>query len=171
MNRILLFMRIPTASALLLAVMPACAPTSDPSASQVSREADVSAIRAFRQAIERGRNLNDAAAVIAEFDDGAVVMLPGRPAVTGKEAIARGIEADLASNAYQMTISEDELEVFGDWALSRGAFITTVTPKAGDDPTQVQGKYVSIYQRQADGSWKLARHIRNNDDAPTGAED
>ena len=170
MNRILQFAQICIGSA-LLAVLPACAPTLDQSNTPMALEADVSAIRASREAIERGRNMDDAAAVIAEFDDGAVVMLPGRPAVTGKEAIARGIESDLAANAYEISISEDELEVFGAWAFSRGAFTTTVTPKAGGDPTQVQGKYVSIYQRQADGSWKLARHIRNNNDAPAGTDD
>ena len=42
----------------------------------------------------------------------------------------------------------------------------TFTPKDGSDPVVEQLKGIHIYQRQADGTWKIARDIWNTD-APT----
>jgi len=43
----------------------------------------------------------------------------------------------------------------GDWAFGRCNFTATMTPKAGGEPIFTDGKALTLYKRQADGSWKL----------------
>jgi ketosteroid isomerase-like protein len=46
----------------------------------------------------------------------------------------------------------------------------SVTSTAGRDSVRARGNYVTIWQKQRDGSWKVAVDI-GNDDAPTGPRD
>ncbi len=54
-----------------------------------------------------------------------------------------------------MTVKYEEVEASGDWAFVRGTYTQTVTPKAGGAATLVDGKFLAIWKRQADGSWKM----------------
>ena len=68
------------------------------------------------------------------------------------------------------------MQLFGDFAFVRGDFSATLTPKAGGEPTLDTGKWMGLWQRQADGSWKIAADIFNSDlpelslDTPSNAE-
>ena len=49
-----------------------------------------------------------------------------------------------------------------DLAYDRGTYSMTVTPP-GAAPIEDRGKYLTIYRKQADGSWKIARVMFNSD--------
>lgn len=51
-----------------------------------------------------------------------------------------------------------EIKVFGNWAFDLGM----TTFKARGKPLEDTNKYVRIWQKLADGSWKLARVIFNS---------
>ena len=51
-----------------------------------------------------------------------------------------------------MSINADEVEVLGDWAFSSGNF------KVGE---KVDGKFLTIFRRQDDGSWRIYRDAFN----------
>jgi len=51
-----------------------------------------------------------------------------------------------------------EVRVADGWAVERG-----VTKAAGDFPA---GKYVMLYEQQADGGWRIAWTITNTDAPP-----
>ena len=55
-----------------------------------------------------------------------------------------------------------ETEVSGDWAFSRGSWTSTLTPKGEGAAFLIDGKFMTILRRQADGSWKLYRDIFNS---------
>jgi ketosteroid isomerase-like protein len=42
-------------------------------------------------------------------------------------------------------------------------------PKAGGQATELDGKYFYVYQRQGNGSWRIARDIYNNTMPPTSS--
>ena len=52
----------------------------------------------------------------------------------------------------------------------RGRYEITLAPKAGDAPMDDTGKYITIYQRQSNGSWKIARDIWNSDQPLPGTK-
>lgn len=54
----------------------------------------------------------------------------------------------------------------GDWAYERGSVTIVARPPSGEDrpPTRLVAKYIDIWRRQADGTWKVARAIWNLDE-------
>ena len=56
----------------------------------------------------------------------------------------------------------EEVHVADEWAFERGTYTVTFTPKGTMLTVQDVGKYLTIYQRQADGAWKMARDIWNS---------
>lgn len=61
-----------------------------------------------------------------------------------------------------LTLSTVEVTELGDTAYEVGAYTMKLRPP-GADVMNDSGKYVVIWQRQGDGSWKLAVDIWNSD--------
>lgn len=70
----------------------------------------------------------------------------------------------------QMDVREDlvsdDLTVDGDLAYDRGRFTGAATPRAGGDPIPLDGKYLWIARRQADGTWKYVVQMWSDNSAP-----
>jgi len=94
--------------------------------------------------------------------DNGVQMPPDEPPVIGKEAIRARMKAVLDRFAFNMKISNEEVRAGGDWAFARGTYQATLTPKAGGAAGSIDGKYMTILTRQADGSWEIYRDIFNS---------
>ena len=100
---------------------------------------------------------------IALWADDGVQLPPGNPPVVGKAAIYDRISADLAAFEYsEFVINNEDVEVNGDLAFARGAYVVTLAAKDGGDPISVNGKYMTIMRQQPDGSWKIYRDIFNS---------
>jgi uncharacterized protein (TIGR02246 family) len=98
-------------------------------------------------------------------DDG-IQMPPGAPRNIGKEQIREANQPGLHQNDYKMTIIPDEVQVLGDRAYSHGVGGFTMTPKEGGDTVEFRGKFLTIFEKQVDGSWKIAIDCFNSDAAP-----
>ena len=134
---------------------PAAAPTTD--AATVAE-----AIDAVWREYEASQIAGDPDRWIALWADDGVQLPPGSPPVVGKEAIDARDRSDLEVNDYsEFVITNKEVEVNGDLAFARGDFKVTVAPKSGGDPVDFEGKYMTIFRQQADGSWKIYRDIFN----------
>lgn len=142
-------------------------PVKDSAATAAPPVVDVAAVR---QAIEQANAKfidamirGDSAGMVANYADDAVVMDPGTPASRGRGEIgarfARKIQAAKVSDEKATTASVD---VAGDYAIETGSFEVTVTPKGGK-LTHDKGKYLTVWKKQADGSWKIYRDINNSD--------
>ena len=126
---------------------------------------------AVRQAIESQNARFSAAAVKADtatiaglYADDAIVMGPNNPALRGHDAIAKGFE----SMASEMKLTGLKLQtqdviVAGEYAIETGAYDLTASPPKAK-PVHDVGKYVVVWKKQADGSYKLLRDIYNSDE-------
>ena len=165
------------ASAFLLSfglIGAACAPAPeqpDPAAEAAIRAADRAALEAIAREYEAAFSAGDADALVALHADDAIRMPPNAPLVMGQEAIRAAYQTTFEQFAAKITLSLEEVEVAGDWAFVRGTSPVTATPKAGGEPLQDEGKYLSIRKRQSDGSWKIFRSIWNSNNPPPGAGD
>ena len=135
--------------------------------------ADIKAIRALGDEMTAAFNSNDAAAVAAAYADDAVMMDPNQAAIEGKQAIQAAYEARSKENASEsvtlaFAFTPREIQVAGDWAYDRGNYTVTVTPKSGK-PMERSNKYLTIYKRQSDGSWKIYRDTSNSNNPPVTA--
>ena len=134
---------------------PAAAPTTD--AAEVA-----AAIDAVWREYEASQIAGDPDRWIALWAEDGVQLPPGSPPVVGKAAIDARDRSDLEVNEYsQFVITNREVEVNGDLAFARGDFRVTVAPKSGGDPMDFEGKYMTIFRQQPDGSWKIYRDIFN----------
>ena len=152
----------------------ACAPAPkqpDPAAEATAQAADRAALEAIAKEYEAAFSAGDVEALVALHADDAIRMPPNAPPVVGKEAIQAAYQTTFDEFAAKITLSLEEVEVAGDWAFVRGTSPVTVTPKAGGEPLEDEGKYLSIRKRQPDGSWKIFRTIWSSNNPPPGAGD
>jgi ketosteroid isomerase-like protein len=101
--------------------------------------------------------------------DGASMFPPNAPIATGKEAM-RGVWSDItASPSVDWQTSSVEVSSAGDVAYSWGTYELAVTDAEGNPATEI-GKWVNVWKKQPDGTWKQAVIIWNADQsAPTSA--
>jgi len=133
---------------------------------QRTHQADREALNHVRKAHIAALNEGDVNAWAAAFTDDGVQMPPNAPANLGRENIRVWSQAFLAPFRVEFTLLVDEVQVAGDWAFERGMYTITLTPKAGGEPLQDIGKYITTYERQPSGAWGMARDIWNSNHPP-----
>ena len=135
-------------SALVALVLTATLPV----AAQADDAADAAAILDIWSSYSAARVAGDAETWLGLWDKDGIRMAPGAPAVP-YETFSKGIPgAFAASQPPSMEIIADEVVIMGDWAFSRGNFTV------GD---QVDGKFLTIFRRQDDGTWRIYRDAFN----------
>lgn len=145
------------------AAIAACAPAAPPPADTAAVKAAIEAVNAkVVAAAEKG----DSAAVVATYDADATVLPPAEPAWHGSAAIAKGWGGMFgAVTIKDFTLTSGDVVVGGDYAAETGTYKMTLVPKKGA-AMEDHGKYVVVWKKQADGSWKLYRDIWNTDVTP-----
>jgi ketosteroid isomerase-like protein len=110
----------------------------------------------FSEAFNRG----DAPALAAMYDTGGVVLAPNAPPMYGRQ----NIEAFWAGAKQQgfktLNLIVDSVEPIGSHAIELGRYTLVIQPP-GQAETTDRGKYMVLWKRQPDGSWKLYRDTFN----------
>ena len=107
------------------------------------------AIRALEAEFQRHANANDAAALTEAFyNDDAQLLPPNAPQVNGKSAIRDFWKAFLAAGVSDVVLDTGNVSSSGDLAYGVGIYGFTA---AG---TRQSGKYVVVYRRQSNGSYR-----------------
>jgi uncharacterized protein (TIGR02246 family) len=132
-------------------------------------EADISAINNNIDQYASSMNAGDLNLWISLWADDAIQMAPDAPAVIGKEQIRAKYESIFPQFIFKMTITNEDVRIGGDLAVSHGNYTVSMTPKAGGEAIMIDGKYLSIEERQADGSWKIIRSCFNDNAPPREA--
>jgi ketosteroid isomerase-like protein len=86
--------------------------------------------------------------------------------VQGKDALRKILQASYQVIDAEVSMRAVETVIAGEWAWEWGHLSGTTRLLAGGQPTKFEGKYFYVYQRQGDGSWKIARDIYNEDSQP-----
>jgi len=90
----------------------------------------------------------------------AVVLPPNAPVVTGEASIAAFLKSFPTITNFRFVLVH--VEGTTDMAWVQGTYSMTMTPE-GSAPIDDTGKYIEIWKKQADGSWKVVRDIFNSD--------
>ena len=119
-------------------------------------EADITAINELYDQYCLAANTGDLDLFISLWADDATRMDPDLPAIVVKENIRAHFKPQFEQFNINVAIyGETEVQVFDDFAFSRGTCTLSVTPKEGGPTTYFDGKWLDILKRQADGSWKI----------------
>ena len=102
-------------------------------------------------------------------DDGAVFP-PGAPIANGKVAIRAEWGALLSDQDASLAWTPARAEVArsGDLGYTWGTYVLTRT-RDGKETTRRTGKYLTIWRRGADGTWRVAADIGSPDPPPEPA--
>jgi uncharacterized protein (TIGR02246 family) len=110
-------------------------------------------------------NRGDAAAVAEFYTEDAKVLPNNMEMVSGKQAIQQLWKTAMEMGVKKMNLETAEVGYDGNLAYERGVSIVNIEPK-GEQARTEKGKYLIVLKRQADGSWKVAVDIWNNDSPP-----
>jgi uncharacterized protein (TIGR02246 family) len=117
-------------------------------------------IQALNTAWANAANAKDAATVLDLYADDAISMPDDAPALVGKAAIQKDIEADFAGSKNQKTVTYDTADVFGD--ENRVTETGTVVAKDATGKVAFTEKYMQIWEKR-NGRWQVIREIYNHD--------
>ncbi len=135
----------------------------------VDVEADRAAIEAMRAAEGAAVAAGDVDAMTALHADDIVVMPPNEPMASGADAVRAWGENFMGMfSATVSSYTSDDIVIMGDVAIERYSGLFTLTPKAGGDSMAETIKGIHVYQRQADGSWKMTHDVWNSDEPLPG---
>ena len=153
-------------SLLLLAGSVACnqAPTTPPPPPD-THDADVQAIKDTEAAWVKASAAKDAEKFASFYTDDASLLLQDMPAVTGKEAIAKSIKGMMSDPNFSLTFQGSRFDVAksGDLGFSQGSYTMTMTNPKSKKAVTDKGKYLTVFKKQTDGTWKAVEDMVSSD--------
>ncbi len=134
-----------------------------------TRAADERAVRDADRTALKASQARDLEANVSIYAGDASVFPPNAPIATGKEAIRTFLSQGFANPGFAIDWQPTRVEVSrsGDLAYTQGTYVFTLNDAKGKPVTE-RGKYVSIWRKHPDGSWKMVVDIWNSDQPPGG---
>jgi uncharacterized protein (TIGR02246 family) len=110
----------------------------------------------------------DMEAALSFYTDDAISLPSYEPMIKGKAAIKehnmKSHEAGFKMNS--MTLNTLEVLSAGDLAYEIGTYKVNMTIPGMPNTVDDNGKYLTVWQKQDDGSWKMKVEIWNSDNNP-----
>jgi ketosteroid isomerase-like protein len=139
-----------------------------PPAPPDTREADAKAINDDQTAWNKDFAAKDVEKILGHYADEASLEFPELPILKTKDDMRKALKPFLDDANFSVAFAGDKVEVAksGDLAYVQGHYtLTSTDPKTKKTVTE-KGKYVTVYKKQADGSWKAVQDINNEDETP-----
>jgi ketosteroid isomerase-like protein len=138
--------------------------TRRPARKPAAKTSDASAaIRRLDAEFMQAAGARDAGALVKAFYAAdAALMPPNHPLVTGRTAIQGFLQGLIDGGLTSVKLETRVTASAGDLAYGRGRYTLSLSP-AGATPVEDVGKYVVVYRRQADGTWRAVADIFNSD--------
>jgi uncharacterized protein (TIGR02246 family) len=128
---------------------------------------DERAVRDAHSAWIDAVNAGDLVGLLALMTDDVVFLNPGRAPV-GRDGFAPGFTAAHRQAQVRCVSELEDVVVVGEVAYARSRDSLSVTPRSGGEATQLAGHRLTVYRKQPDGRWLLARDAHTL--SPVGAE-
>jgi len=143
---------------LLLAIVNSCGTQGENNPSD-----DTRAIKEANRKYIKLHPKGDVSALMESYVDSIVLMPPGEPEVRGYTDVKRSWEKFFREWTVLHADSKlNEVLVLGDWAFGWGHYVEEMKSNNDDVIVTDSGKFSGLWQRQADGSWKIARDMWNS---------
>ena len=140
----------------------------------VDIDADIAAIKEMGNQYAVAINTGDFELWISLWADDGVQMPPETLARIGKEQIREAMTPVFEQMTLDITITSiEDAKVYGDLGLTRCNYTLDVTPKAGGETIHAMrdGKALTLYEKQSDGSWKMIYDCFNSNVSPTSEKE
>jgi uncharacterized protein (TIGR02246 family) len=101
-------------------------------------------------------NAGELARLLTLMTDDVVFLNPGQEPF-GRDGFSANFSAAQKQVRIRCTSELEEIVVVGEVAYTRSRDALSVTPRAGGQMTQLAGHRITVYRKQPDGRWFLAR--------------
>ena len=121
-------------------------------------------IRAADIAWEKVFTAMDTSGALAFIEPSGSMLAPNVPIATGHDAIQSVITGfySLPDMKLHWQVTKAEASTSGDLGYSTGTYDLSFNGPNGE-PVVDHGKYLTVWRKQADGSWKVVQDIFNSD--------
>lgn len=132
-----------------------------------SRPTEEAAIRKDDDAWLKAIAAKDLDGTVSFYDENASLFVPNAPIATGKAEIRKMWAQLFSVPGFALAPKTLKVEVArsGDLAYAQGTYESTANDAKGAPATD-RGKFVVVWKKQADGSWKAMADIFNSDLPP-----
>jgi uncharacterized protein (TIGR02246 family) len=135
-----------------------------------TRAADERAVREADGACLKAMTAKDVEGFVSFFAEDAVELQPNVPMLTGKESIRKWASELMANPGFSGSWQASKVEASrgGDLAYTVGTYQFTLNDSKGK-PVSDRGKFVAVWKKQPDGTWKAVADMVNSDLPAPGA--
>ena len=119
-------------------------------------EADERAIREVHSTWIDAVNAGDLVYLLTLMADDVVFLDPGQ-APLGRDGFSANFSAALQQVRIRCSSELEEIAVAGEIAYTRSQDALSVIPRTGGEATELAGHRITVYRKQPDGRWLLAR--------------
>ena len=122
------------------------------------------AIRDVELAFSKAGQSRDLEKFLSYYAEEASMYPPNQPRAAGKQAIRQTLSQMFALPSASLVIEPGKVQAArsGELGYVSGAYRFSFKDPQGA-PVMDQGKYLVVYRRQADGTWKVVEDIFNSD--------
>lgn len=135
-----------------------------------TRDADLKAVKSVEIAWVSDFATKDADKAASYYADDAVLLMPNSPIITGKDNIKAAWRTVLADPNFALTFQSTRADAAksGDLVYTVGTYSMTMSSPKDKKPITDHGKYMTVFKKQPDGSWKAVADMTNSDGPPAG---
>jgi ketosteroid isomerase-like protein len=153
--------RAVSAASLILFAVGCSSPA--PESTEPSPESSRAAVDSAANRLLSALRTDSPDSLLALMPDDVILMPPHEPVLKGKAAVRAWYEAFVKQlRTTDLTITNRELLIGGDYATEVAEFEWTLVPVAGGAPMTDRGSYIQVWHKQPDGSWVFSREVWNS---------
>ena len=147
-----------------------CGAASNPESSAARDESlGGAAVLAASESHVNAWRQNDASAIAGHVANDVVISSPEQPDIRGRDAAERTWrDMLLTAKVMQLDVRPEPIMVSDDLAVEAGEYDELVQVTGQPELLEIKGRYVCVWQRQTDDTWKIIRFIAT--DRPDAAE-
>ena len=148
---------------LALALTAGC--SSAPAPPPDTRAADLQAVKDVETAWLKDASSKSGEKWASYFTEDGSGLYPGSGILNGKAAISTAMGPVLADPNFSMDFHSTRAMASkgGDMVYSQGVYTMTMTDPKTKKPMTDKGKFLTVFVKQADGSWKAVADTYNTD--------
>jgi uncharacterized protein (TIGR02246 family) len=119
---------------------------------------DLTTVDGLKAELVHAFEQGDAALAASLYEPGARLLPPGAAVITGEDAVREFFEKRFAAGSDGGVLEAVRLDDYGDVAVEEGRY----GRRAGEELLD-SGKYLAVFRRQPDGTWRWATDMWNSD--------
>jgi uncharacterized protein (TIGR02246 family) len=130
-----------------------------------TRDADIKAVKDVEAAWVKDAATKDVDKYAGYYSDDASVLMPNAPIINGRDNIKAALKPMLADPNFALTFQSTRAEASkgGDFVYTVGTYSMTRSGPKNKTAVTDKGKYLTVFKKQADGSWKAVADMINSD--------